>query len=33
MNINGTSFTPDEARTLLKVHLATLKRWQNARSR
>ena len=24
----GTSFTIDEARDILKVHLATLKRWK-----
>jgi transcriptional regulator with XRE-family HTH domain len=26
---NGTSFTPDQARSLLKLHLASLKRWKN----
>jgi len=25
---NGTSFTPDEARVILRQHLATLKRWR-----
>lgn len=27
---NGSSYTEDEARTILKVHLATLKRWQSS---
>jgi transcriptional regulator with XRE-family HTH domain len=27
---NGTSYSEDEARTILKMHLATLKRWQTA---
>jgi transcriptional regulator with XRE-family HTH domain len=27
---NGTSYSEDEARTVLKMHLATLKHWQNA---
>jgi len=27
---NGTSYSEDEARTVLKMHLATLKRWQAA---
>ena len=26
---NGTAFSPDAARTVLKAHLATLKRWKN----
>jgi transcriptional regulator with XRE-family HTH domain len=25
---SGTSYTPEEARTILKMHLATLKRWK-----
>lgn len=29
---NGTAYTEDEARSILKVHLATLKRWANNRS-
>jgi transcriptional regulator with XRE-family HTH domain len=27
---NGTDYSEDEARTILKMHLATLKRWQTA---
>lgn len=27
---NGTNYTADEARTILKTHLATLKRWKKA---
>jgi transcriptional regulator with XRE-family HTH domain len=27
---NGSTYTPDEARSVLKTHLATLKRWINA---
>jgi len=27
---NGTAYSEDEARTVLKIHLATLKRWQAA---
>ena len=27
---NGTNYSEDEARTILKMHLATLKRWQTA---
>ena len=26
----GTSYTPEEARDILKLHLATLKRWQSS---
>lgn len=26
---NGSNYTEDEARTILKIHLATLKRWKN----
>jgi len=29
---NGTAYSEDEARTVLKMHLATLKRWQAAPS-
>jgi transcriptional regulator with XRE-family HTH domain len=28
---NGTSFTEDEARSILKLHLASLKRWQQSK--